>query len=138
MQQPEAAELAEARARQQQVVDAFFAASKAGEFDALLDLLDPDAVVRADANAVAMGAEPVLLGAQAVAGRFCGQALAVVPIQLDGYAAGTWQLKGVPQVVFAFVIDETTGKIVEIESLSDPEVLAVADLAKAGGAARFR
>jgi RNA polymerase sigma-70 factor (ECF subfamily) len=138
VQQPEAAELAEAKARQQRVVDAFFAASKAGDFQALLDLLDPDAVVRADGNAVAMGAEPLLVGADAVAGRFCGQAVAVVPILLDGFAAGTWQVRGVPRVVFSFVIDEATGKILEIESLSDPEVLAVADLGKGGGAARFR
>jgi RNA polymerase sigma-70 factor (ECF subfamily) len=138
VQQPEAAELAEAKARQQRVVDAFFAASKAGDFQALLDLLDPDAVVRADGNAVAMGAEPLLVGADAVAGRFCGQAVAVVPILLDGFAAGTWQVRGVPRVVFSFVIDEATGKILEIESLSDPEVLAVADLGKGGSAARFR
>lgn len=138
VQQPEAAELAEAKARQQRVVDAFFAASKAGDFGALLDLLDPNAVVRADGNAVAMGAEPLLVGADAVAGRFCGQAVAVVPILLDGFAAGTWQVKGVPRVVFSFVVDEATGKILEIESLSDPEVLAVADLTKVGGAARFR
>ncbi|WP_460847510.1 sigma-70 family RNA polymerase sigma factor [Nocardioides ultimimeridianus] len=138
VQRPETAELAEAKARQQRVVDAFFAASKAGDFGALLDLLDPNAVVRADANTVAMGAEALLVGADAVAGRFCGQARAVVPILLDGYAAATWQLQGVPKVVFSFVIDESTGKILEIESLSDPDVLAVADLAKAGGAARFR
>jgi RNA polymerase sigma-70 factor (ECF subfamily) len=138
VQQPASSELAAAKERQQRVVDAFFAASKAGEFDALMELLDPDAVVRADGTAVAMGAEPLLVGAEAVAGRFCGQARAVVPIQLDGYAAATWQLQGVPKVVFAFVVDEETGRIVEIQSLSDPDVLAVADLVKVGGAARFR
>jgi RNA polymerase sigma-70 factor (ECF subfamily) len=138
VQRPEAVELAEAKARQQRVVDAFFAASKAGDFGALLDLLDPNAVVRADGSAVAMGAEALLVGADAVAGRFCGQARAVVPILLDGYAAATWQLQGVPKVVFSFVIDEGSGRIVEIESLSDPDVLAVADLAKVGRAARFR
>ena len=133
VQQPTSSELAAAKQRQQRVVDAFFAASKAGEFGALMDLLDPNAVVRADGSAVAMGAEALLVGAEAVAGRFCGQARAVVPIQLDGYAAGTWQLQGVPKVVFSFVIDEETGKILEIESLSDPEVLAVADLVKVSG-----
>lgn len=138
VQDPSAASLVEVRARQQRVVDAFFAASKAGEFSALMELLDPGAVVRADATAVAMGAEALLEGAEAVAGRFCGQARAVVPIELDGYAAATWQLQGVPKVVFAFVIDEATGKILEIESLSDPAVLAVSDLHRVGGAARFR
>lgn len=133
IQDPAAAELAESRARQQRVVDAFFAASRAGDFAALLELLDPDAVVRADGNAVAMGAEPLLVGAEAVAGRFCGQARGVVPVLLDGYAAAAWQLRGEPKVVFSFVVDETTGRIREIESLSDPEVLAVADLVRVRG-----
>ncbi|WP_460852624.1 sigma-70 family RNA polymerase sigma factor [Nocardioides montaniterrae] len=138
VQDPAGAAAAEVRARQQSVVDAFFAASKAGEFSALMELLDPGAVVRSDATAVAMGAAPLLTGAAAVAGRFCGQAQAVVPIQLDGYAAATWQLRGEPKVVFAFVISEETGKILEIEAVSDPEVLASSDLSRGGGAVRFR
>ena len=130
VQDPSTAALAEARARQQRVVDAFFAASKAGEFDRLLSLLDPDAVVRADGAAVQMGADPLLSGAEAVAGRFNGQARAVLPILLDGYSAGVWQLRGVPKVVFGFVIDPDTGRIVEIEQIADPEVLAALDLAR--------
>ena len=133
VQDPSTAALAEARARQQRVVDAFFAASRAGEFDRLLELLDPDAVVRADGAAVQMGADALLSGAEAVAGRFNGQARAVLPIVLDGYQAGVWQLRGVPKVVFGFVIDPETERIVEIEQLADPEVLALLDLARPRG-----
>jgi len=130
VREPEAASAVEVRARQQRVVDAFFAASKAGDFAALMELLDPDAVVRADGHAVGMGAQPLLVGAEAVAGRFCGQARAVVPIVLDEYAAATWQLRGVPQVVFGFVLDDETGLVTEVEMLSDPDVLAVTDLTR--------
>lgn len=127
VQDPSAAELAESRARQQRVVDAFFAASKAGEFDKLLELLDPDAVIRADGGIVKMGGMPLISGARAVAERFNGQAQAVLTTTLDGYAAGVWQLHRVPQVVFGFVIDDA-GRIVEIEQLGDPDVLASLDL----------
>lgn len=128
VQDPEAAELAEAKARQQRVVDAFFAASKAGEFDRLLDLLDPDAVVRADGEVVRMGAAGLITGAHAVAERFNGQARAVLPTVLDGYAAGVWQVHRVPKVVFGFVLNDE-GRIIEIEQLADPQVLASLDLA---------
>lgn len=127
VQDPGAAELAEAKARQQRVVDAFFAASKAGEFDKLLELLDPDAVIRADGGVVRMGGAPLIAGAHAVADRFNGAAQAVLTATLDGYAAGVWQLHRVPQVVFGFVINDE-GRIVEIEQLAEPDVLAVLDL----------
>ncbi|GAA3819944.1 sigma-70 family RNA polymerase sigma factor [Nocardioides panacisoli] len=129
VQDPSAAEAAEAKARQQRVVDAFFAASRAGEFDRLLELLDPDAVVRADGEVVRMGAAGLITGAQAVAERFCGQARAVLPIRLDGYAAGVWQVHREPKVVFGFVINDE-GRIVEIEQLAEPTVLAALDLAR--------
>jgi RNA polymerase sigma-70 factor (ECF subfamily) len=129
VQDPSAAEAAEAKARQQRVVDAFFAASRAGEFDRLLELLDPEAVVRADGEVVRMGAAALISGAHAVAERFSGQARAVLPIKLDGYAAGVWQVHREPKVVFGFVINDE-GRIVEIEQLAEPSVLAALDLAR--------
>lgn len=129
VQDPSAAEAAEAKARQQRVVEAFFAASRAGEFDRLLELLDPDAVVRADGEVVRMGAAGLISGAHAVAERFNGQARAVLPITLDGYAAGVWQLHREPKVVFGFVLDDN-GKIIEIEQLAEPSVLAALDLTR--------
>src|SRR5256885_16827358 len=55
------------RRRQREVVDAFLAASRKGDFDALLALLDPDIVVRADAAAAPAGAAAEVHGARAVA-----------------------------------------------------------------------
>src|SRR5487761_1112258 len=62
--------------RQRKVVTAFLAASREGDFEALLALLDPDIVLRADAAAAQMGADIELIGARAVAGMFCGRAAA--------------------------------------------------------------
>ncbi len=58
--------------RKREVVDAFLAASRSGDFDALLALLDPDVVLRADGAAVRMGASSEVLGAPAVATTFSG------------------------------------------------------------------
>ena len=64
------------RARQREVVDAFLAASRAGDFDALLALLDPDVVLRADRTAVEFGADEEVIGSPAVAETFSGRARA--------------------------------------------------------------
>src|SRR5438105_7873265 len=60
--------------RQREVVDAFLAASRGGDFDALLAVLDPDVVLRADSAAVHMGASREVRGAAAVAKQFSGRA----------------------------------------------------------------
>jgi hypothetical protein len=63
------------RTRQQEIVNAFLAASRGGDFDALLlAVLDPDVVVRADRAAVQIGASPEVRGAAAVAETFKGRA----------------------------------------------------------------
>jgi RNA polymerase sigma-70 factor, ECF subfamily len=59
--------------RQRAVVDAFLAASRGGDFDALLALLDPDVVVRADPAAVATGATDRMRGSSAAAATFSGR-----------------------------------------------------------------
>ncbi len=112
--------------RQRAVVRAFLAASRSGEFDALLALLDPDAVVRADPAAVATGATPEVRGAAAVAGTFSGRAKGARAALIDGAAGAVWSVGGRPRVVFAFTI--TDGRIVEIDLLADPERLAGFDL----------
>ena len=117
------------RARQREVVNAFLAAARNGEFEALVELLHPDAVVRADAVTVAMGVAPELVGADAVANRFNGGAQSAFLTLLDGYAAAAWMLQGQPKVVFGFTIED--GRIVEIEMIGDPEVIPTLDLVKA-------
>lgn len=129
LQDPSAAELAETKARQQRVVDAFMAAARAGEFDGLLELLDPEAVIRADGEIVRMGGPALIAGAEAVAQRFSGGARALLPVTLDGYAARVWQLRGEVKVVFGFVFGDD-GRIVEVEQIAEPAVLAALDLAR--------
>ncbi len=70
--------------RQRAVVEAFLAASRHGDFEGLLAVLDPDVVVRADAAAARIGAETGLSGAAAVAERFMGRAQAARVAFIDG------------------------------------------------------
>ena len=106
-------------ARQREVVDAFLAASRDGEFEALLALLDPDVVARADAAAVALGAGVELRGASAVAKAFAGRAKAARAALIDGIPGAVWAPDGVPKVVFGFTFDE--GRIVAIELIAGEE-----------------
>jgi RNA polymerase sigma factor (sigma-70 family) len=115
------------RTAQRRVVDAFLAASRRGDFAALLALLDPDAAVRADRAAVETGASREVLGAAAVAETFSGRARAAQLALLDGFAGAVWAVGGKPRVVFGFTVE--AGKIVEIELLADPEQLSRLDLA---------
>jgi RNA polymerase sigma-70 factor (ECF subfamily) len=116
------------RSRHREVVDAFLAASRGGDFGALLALLDPNVVLHADAAAVqasearqSKGAPklaPQIRGAQAVAGTFSGRAGVAQPALIDGGVGAVWAPGGRPRAVFGFTIVE--GKIVEIEMLFEP------------------
>jgi RNA polymerase sigma-70 factor (ECF subfamily) len=114
------------RAHQRAVVEAFLAASRSGDFEALLAVLDPDVVARADGAAVRMGASAEVRGAAAVAGTFAGRARAARPALIDGVPGLVWARDTRPQVVFEFTIDE--GRIVAIDLLADPGVLEGLDL----------
>ncbi len=113
--------------RQREVVDAFLAASRDGDFDALLALLDPDVVLRADRAAVHTGASSEVRGAPDVARQFSGRARSAQPALVNGAAGAVWAPGGQPRVVFGFTI--TRGKIVEINILADPTRLRQLDLA---------
>jgi len=114
------------RARQRLVVEAFLAASRKGDFEALLRLLDPRVVARADAAAVAAGAEAEVRGARAVAGTFVGRARFARPALVEGAVGAVWAPGGRPRVVFAFTVSD--GRVAEIRLLADPERLAELDL----------
>ena len=108
--------------RRREVVAAFLAASREGDFDALLTMLDPDIVLRAD-NAVAqMGADAEAIGARAVAGIFSGRAKALRPALIDGAPGAVWTYRGETRVVFAFTFTGAT--ITAIEQIADPERIA--------------
>jgi RNA polymerase sigma-70 factor (ECF subfamily) len=113
-------------ARQRQVVDAFLAASRTGDFDALVALLDPDIVLRADAAAVRMGSPDEVRGAPAVAGTFSGRALAAQPALIDGAVGIVWAVDGRPKVAWDFTIRE--GKVVHIDMLAASDSLDDLDL----------
>jgi len=112
--------------RQREVVDAFLAASRRGDFAALLAVLDPDVVVRADGAAVQMGAAPEVRGAAAVAETFAGRARAARPALVGGAVGLVWAQGGRPRVVFGFTI--AGGKVVGIDLVADPKQLRRLDL----------
>lgn len=113
-------------ARQREIVDAFLAASRGGNFGALLELLDPDVVLWADPVAARMGAPGDVRGARAVAEFFDGAARAARPALIDGAAGAAWAPGGTPRVVFGFTIAD--GKITAIDFLADPDHLAHLDV----------
>ncbi len=114
-------------ARRREVVDAFLAASRAGDFDALLAVLDPEVVLRADAAAVQMGAMAEARGAKAVADTFKGRARAARPALVEGDVGLIWARSGQTVMVFRFTI--ARGMITAIDIVADPERLQGLDVA---------
>jgi len=108
--------------RRREVVAAFLAAAREGDFDALLTMLDPDIVLRADTAAAQMGADAEAIGPRAVAGIFSGRAKALRPALIDGAPGAVWTYRGETRVVFAFTF--TGGTITAIEQIADPERIA--------------
>jgi RNA polymerase sigma factor (sigma-70 family) len=104
--------------RRRAIVDAFLAASRGGDLDALIALLDPDVVLRADEEAVRIGAPARVRGAAGVAETFSGRARAARPALVDGAPAAVWAQAGRPRLVFAFTIRGDA--IVDIEMIADP------------------
>lgn len=94
--------------RTRAVVEAFLAASRNGDFAALLAVLDPDVVLRADRAAVEAGASSEVRGARAVAETFRGRARAARAALVDGAPGAVWATHGQPRVVFAFTIAGST------------------------------
>ncbi|HYU39094.1 MAG TPA: sigma-70 family RNA polymerase sigma factor [Acidimicrobiia bacterium] len=107
--------------RQREVVDAFLAASRNGDFDALVALLDPGVLMRADSAAVRMGSPEEVRGAAAIAGTFSGRALAAQPALIDGTVGIVWEAGGRVRVAWDFTIRD--GKVVHIDMLAAPASL---------------
>jgi hypothetical protein len=106
------------------VVDAFLAASRTGDFEALLAMLDPEVVLRADDAATALGAWSGVRGAQDMARRFAGVRGARAA-RMSGAVGAVWAPGGQPRVAFVFTI--TGGKIAAIDLVADPERLRQLD-----------
>jgi RNA polymerase sigma factor (sigma-70 family) len=112
---------------QREVVDAFLAAARDGDFDQLVAVLDPDVVLRADFGPD--GGSRELRGAAAVARRALGYAqlgLDIRPALINGVAGAVAFLHGQPFSIAAVTVRD--GKIVELDFLSDPERLRLLDL----------
>jgi len=111
------------------VVDAFVAASRDGDFRALLDVLDPDIELRIDGGILRAGASLALHGSDAVAAHTTTYSKLypfVRPALVNGAAGAIVAPRGRVVSVMAFTV--TNGKIVQIDALLDPERLARLDL----------
>ena len=112
--------------RQREVVDAFMAAARAGDFGALVELLDPDVVLRADFGAAApAGFAPLIRGAAQVAGRaqmFSRSGVSSRHALVNGAAGVLSWRDGRLIAVLGFTVAH--GKIVAIDVLADPERLS--------------
>jgi len=115
--------------RQREVVDAFFAAARDGDFEGLVAVLDPDVVLRSDGGAARPAASHVVHGAEAVARRamtFARLAPFVRPALVNGAAGVVVAPRGRPFSVMAFTV--RNGRIVAIDGLADPDRLKELDL----------
>lgn len=114
---------------QWEVVDAFLAAAREGDFDALVAVLDPNVVLRANGGAVRAGASHEVRGARAVAGQALLWSRVDLTMQralINGAAGLVATRDGQPFSVGAVTV--RGGKIVEFDILADPERLAQLDL----------
>ncbi len=116
---------------QWEVVEAFLAAARKGDFDALVAVLDPDVVLRADGGLT--GLSEHLRGAETVArqAQLWGRVdLTTRLVRVNGAAGAVAFLHGRPFSIAAVTIEN--GKIVEIDFLTDPERIAQLDLTALG------
>jgi RNA polymerase sigma factor (sigma-70 family) len=116
-------------ARQREVVEAFFAAARDGDFESLVAILHPDVVLRSDGGA-RPGASRVLRGPEAVAGQalmFADPARLLRPALVNGAAGVLVTVGGRLVAVMAFTV--IADKIVAIDALGDPDRLDQLDLA---------
>ncbi len=105
-----------------EIVDAFMAAAKGGDFDRLMRLLAPDAALSADDAAILAGTPHGIEGAREVATFFNGSAHAALPVFVGERPAAAWFNRGTAMVVFDFTI--TDGVVAGITFRAAPEVLA--------------
>ncbi|MBC6457399.1 RNA polymerase sigma factor SigJ [Actinomadura sp. HBU206391] len=111
-------------ARQREVVDAFFAASRDGDFAALVAVLDPDVVLRSDGGLARSNATAIIHGARTVAEQaltFARLSPFVRPALVNGAAGVVVAPRGRPVSVMGFTVSD--GKVVAIDVLADPDRL---------------
>ncbi|HEY7015980.1 MAG TPA: sigma-70 family RNA polymerase sigma factor [Streptosporangiaceae bacterium] len=118
--------------RQRELVSAFMAASRDGDFEALLAVLDPDVVLRADRATVPAGRPTLLRGAEHVArGAMAGRSRFAQAALVDGAVGIVVAPRG--QLTIALTFSFGRGRITEIEVIADPERLRDLDVAVLDG-----
>jgi RNA polymerase sigma-70 factor (ECF subfamily) len=108
------------------IVDAFLAASRNGDFEGLLAVLDPDVVLRADQAAQRLGSLAEIRGAAAVAETFKGRAQAARPALVDGALAVAVSFGGQLRIVLRLTI--TGDRIAAVEAVADAEQIGQFDV----------
>lgn len=108
--------------RHREIIDAFLAASRSGDFDALLALLDPDVTLRPDKTALEHGAPGPRRGPRDVASEFAGRARGAETALVGGRPGLAWAPGGHVRAVFDFSIEDD--RILAIELIGDPDRLA--------------
>ncbi|MER7001505.1 sigma-70 family RNA polymerase sigma factor [Dactylosporangium sp. NPDC000555] len=112
--------------RRREIVDAFLVAARGGDMAALLTLLDPDVVMRADATAARMGSAGESRGAEVVAAFFSGRAQGARPADIDGATGVVVQVDGRTRIAISFTV--TSGRIISIDVVADPADLEILDV----------
>lgn len=122
--------------RHRELVNAFLAASRDGDFERLIAVLSPEVLLKADPLAVSMAAarqrqgapclSPEIRGAVNVANAFKGRARGAVPALIDGRAGAVWAMNGKVRAAFLFTLEH--GRITQIEIVMNPRNLAALDV----------
>ena len=118
-------------ARQREVVGAFLAAARGGDFEALVSVLDPEVVFRPDPAALRGGPSAEVRGAEAVAKLFSGRAQAARIALVNGAVGVVVAPRG--RLFLALGLKISGGKISEVEVIADPARLRRLDLAVLDG-----
>jgi RNA polymerase sigma factor (sigma-70 family) len=119
-------------ARQREAVDAFFAAARRGDFDALLAVLHPGVLLRIDGGAGRAEASMLIRGSAAVVRQaasglrqwLASPAAGLCPVLVNGSAGMVVIMNGQPVTVMSFTVAD--GKITEIDAIADPERVRIA------------
>jgi RNA polymerase sigma-70 factor (ECF subfamily) len=116
--------------QQRAIVDAFFTAARAGEFDRLMELLDPDVVLRADGGPAGSGASAVMRGATQIARATIATASPLAdftPVLVNGVAGMLITVRGRPVSLIAVTV--TGSRITALDGITDLDRLARLGLA---------
>ncbi|WP_307205271.1 sigma-70 family RNA polymerase sigma factor [Paenibacillus harenae] len=114
--------------RKRELVDAFLAASRSGDFGKLLAVLDPDVVLRQDPAFPPVAAWPIVHGAEAVAKGFAGRAQGARQVLINGSVGVVVAPRG--QMLFVLELKIVEGKITEIEMIAEQSRIRQLDLAE--------